>query len=83
MTYTELARALGNPKASRAAGSLCGKNPEPDRYPCFKVVRSDGVIGKFALGTADKIRRLREDGVEVENGKIVNFGKYTYSFVQK
>jgi O-6-methylguanine DNA methyltransferase len=80
VTYAELAKALGNPKASRAAGTLCGKNPEPNTYPCFKVVRSDGSIGQFAYGTEDKIRRLQKEGIDVKNGKVVDFQKRKYTF---
>lgn len=80
VTYAELARALGNPKAARAAGTLCGKNPEPYKYPCCKVVHSDGSIGKFALGTPEKIKMLEAEGIEIKKGKIQNFAARKYSF---
>jgi O-6-methylguanine DNA methyltransferase len=79
-TYTEIARALGNPKAARAVGSMCGKNTDLDKYPCFRVVKTTGEIGGFAKGTADKIRRLNADGIPVKKGKIDNFENYKYSF---
>jgi hypothetical protein len=41
--------------------------------PCFKIVKSDGSLGGFGLGINDKVRRLKNDGIEVKNGKIINF----------
>lgn len=48
-------------------------NPDADTMPCFKIVKSDGSVGGFGLGIKDKIRRLRQDGIEVKDGKIVDF----------
>lgn len=69
-TYKEVAKALGNPRLARAVGNALNKNPEPDRVPCFRVVRSNGEVGGFALGKKEKIQRLKRDGIEVKNGKI-------------
>ena len=80
VTYAELARAMGKPRSVRAVGTWCGKNPEPDRFPCFKVVRSDGGLGGFALGLPEKIRRLAEEGVMVEKGKVVDLQKREFRF---
>ena len=41
-TYTDLARAAGNERAVRAAGSACSRNPIPLVVPCHRVLRSDG-----------------------------------------
>jgi deoxyribonuclease V len=49
------------------------KNPDADTMPCFKIVKSDGSLGGFGLGINDKIRRLKKDGIEVRDGKIINF----------
>ena len=49
------------------------KNPNADTMPCFKIVKSDGSLGGFGLGINDKIRRLKEDGIAVKDGKIVDF----------
>jgi methylated-DNA-[protein]-cysteine S-methyltransferase len=46
--------AAGNPKAVRAVGSACAKNPLPIVVPCHRVVRSDGTIGQYAGGSAAK-----------------------------
>ncbi len=78
-TYKELAQAMGT-KGYRYIGQLLHRNPEPDRFPCFKVVKSDGTLGGFAMGTKEKIRRLRSDGISVENGKIASFDKRIFHF---
>jgi methylated-DNA-[protein]-cysteine S-methyltransferase len=58
-SYRWIAEKLGKPGASRAVGNALAKNPVPIIIPCHRVVRSDGTIGGFALGTGWK-RRLLE-----------------------
>jgi methylated-DNA-[protein]-cysteine S-methyltransferase len=58
-SYRWIAEKLGKPGASRAVGNALAKNPIPIIIPCHRVVRSDGTIGGFALGTGWK-RRLLE-----------------------
>jgi methylated-DNA-[protein]-cysteine S-methyltransferase len=53
-SYTVVARAVGNPKAVRAAGSACATNPIPLVVPCHRVVRSDGSYGRYRGGPAVK-----------------------------
>jgi len=72
-TYGAVAQALGNIHYARAVGKYMNKNPNADTMPCFKIVYADGRLGGFGLGIKDKIRRLNEDGIEVKNGRIVNF----------
>lgn len=78
-TYKEIAHAMGT-KGYRYVGQLLHKNPEPDEYPCYKVVQSDGSLGGFALGCDDKIRRLRKDGIEVKDAKVLNFERLNFKF---
>ena len=78
-TYGELARAMGT-RGYRFVGQLLHNNPYPDKYPCYKVVKSDGTLGGFALGCKDKIRRLKADGIEVKNGRVVCFEKVLHKF---
>ena len=42
MTYGEVARAAGNPRAHRAAGTAVGINPLPIVVPCHRIVRAGG-----------------------------------------
>ncbi len=54
MSYTQLARLAGNPKAIRAAASACATNPLPIVVPCHRVVRADGSLGGYAGGLEAK-----------------------------
>jgi deoxyribonuclease V len=72
-TYGAVAKALGDVRASRAVGRMMNQNPNADDMPCFKIVYSDGKLGGFGLGIDDKIRRLKQDNVLVDNGRIVDF----------
>lgn len=72
-TYGDLARALGNPSASRAIGRILGENPEPIKVPCHRVVMSNGQIGGYAYGTARKRQLLEKEGVSLTNGIVQNF----------
>jgi methylated-DNA-[protein]-cysteine S-methyltransferase len=47
ISYGELARRAGNPKASRAVGSANGANPIPIVIPCHRVIAADGKLGGF------------------------------------
>jgi methylated-DNA-[protein]-cysteine S-methyltransferase len=53
-SYATVAVAAGNPKAVRAVGSACAKNPLPIVVPCHRVVRSDGTVGQYAGGSEAK-----------------------------
>ena len=69
-TYKELARAIGKPKAWRAVANALATNPHPITIPCHRVVRSDGNIGGYELGTKKKIELLRSEGVEIKGNKV-------------
>ena len=47
VTYKDFATMAGSPKASRAAGSACARNPIPLIIPCHRVTRHDGSLGNF------------------------------------
>jgi methylated-DNA-[protein]-cysteine S-methyltransferase len=53
-SYATVARAVGSPRAVRAAGSACATNPVPVVVPCHRVVRSDGSIGGYRGGSDGK-----------------------------
>ncbi len=62
LTYKELARRVGRPKAYRATASACGKNPLPLIIPCHRIVASNG-IGGFSLGVGLKRWLLSIEGL--------------------
>jgi methylated-DNA-[protein]-cysteine S-methyltransferase len=49
-TYTELARAMGRPRAVRPAAAVCARNAPALFVPCHRVRRADGTLGGFAWG---------------------------------
>ena len=53
-TYGEIAAAIGKPKAARAVGSACNKNPIPIIVPCHRVIGANGKLTGFACGTEVK-----------------------------
>jgi methylated-DNA-[protein]-cysteine S-methyltransferase len=61
-SYAAIAKAAGNPKAVRAAGSACASNPLPVVVPCHRVVRSDGTIGQYVGGVDAKRALLTLEG---------------------
>lgn len=76
VTYGQIARALGNKKAARAVGNILHRNPDPDTYPCYKVVNHQGKLAQhFALGIDEQRRRLEADGIEVIHD-TVDLNKY-------
>lgn len=65
-TYTEVARALGNPSAIRAVARACATNPVSVVVPCHRVVRQDGALAGYRWGIERK-RGLLEN--ESENAR--------------
>ena len=66
-TYTDIAKAVGRPKAVRAVGTACGANPVPIFIPCHRVLPSSGGYGNYA-GGKDK----KEFLLQLENAILCN-----------
>ncbi len=78
-TYRLIASALGNPRGCRAAGNALNRNPDPVGVPCYRVVKSDGTLGGYNGGLPEKIRRLRADGIEVRDNRVLSFDRILFS----
>ncbi len=50
VTYGDIARHIGLPKAARAVGTAIGKNPIPFLIPCHRVIRKMGEFGNYGEG---------------------------------
>ena len=61
-SYSEIARAIGKPKAVRAVARACATNPVPLIIPCHRVIRSDGSLGGYGLGLERKRALLAQEG---------------------
>ena len=60
-TYAQIAAAVGNPGAVRAAGSANGANNVAVLIPCHRVIRSDGSLGGYAYGLEIKRKLLERE----------------------
>lgn len=65
VSYGEIARRIGQPKASRAVGQALGRNPIPIVIPCHRVISGDGGLGGYTGGLHIKRRLLAIEGVEI------------------
>lgn len=66
VTYTQIATAIGRPKAVRAVGTAIGANPIAILIPCHRVVRTDGNLGGYRWGIDLKKEILRNEGCIIE-----------------
>lgn len=53
-SYSQVAAAIGHPKATRAVANACASNPVAVVVPCHRVVREDGGLGGYRWGIARK-----------------------------
>jgi methylated-DNA-[protein]-cysteine S-methyltransferase len=61
-SYGQLARQMGNPRATRAVGAANGRNPLSIIAPCHRVIGSTGELTGFAGGLDAKSYLLRLEG---------------------
>ena len=74
-TYGAIGKKLGmNP---RHVGFVLSRNKHPEKYPCYKVIKSDGSIGGYTSGknnnretSEQKKRKLLADGVIINGSKV-------------
>ncbi|NLF37439.1 MAG: methylated-DNA--[protein]-cysteine S-methyltransferase [Clostridiaceae bacterium] len=56
--YSDIAKKIKNPKASRAVGGACNKNPIMIIVPCHRVICRNGSINGYAQGVNIKSKLL-------------------------
>jgi deoxyribonuclease V len=84
-TYGDIANALGDVRASRAVGMILSQNPTPIAVPCHRVVYSDGRVGWYAgkgQGAERKEQLLREEGVSIHEGSIVDLERTRFTGIK-
>lgn len=71
ITYKELAKRIGKPRAVRAVGNAVGANPLIVTIPCHRVVRNDGSLGGYSGkgGVRTKHTLLKKEGVKFKMHK--------------
>jgi methylated-DNA-[protein]-cysteine S-methyltransferase len=62
LSYSELARRLGDQRATRAVGAANGRNPIPIIVPCHRVVGAHGELTGFGGGLDRKRWLLEHEG---------------------
>ena len=70
ISYKGLAEHALSPKAYRAVGSVCAKNPLPIVVPCHRILKVDQALGGYGLGLSMKVQLLELEGKKVENGYV-------------
>ncbi len=63
VSYGELAARAGNPKAARAVGTACARNPVPIVVPCHRVLPGTGRLGSYRGGPERKAALLELEGI--------------------
>lgn len=61
LTYGDVAKAIGKPKAVRAVGTAIGKNPVSILVPCHRVLPSSGGVGNYGWGSEMKEKILKAE----------------------
>ncbi|MEM3555832.1 MAG: MGMT family protein [Candidatus Micrarchaeia archaeon] len=75
VTYKSISEKFGiHP---RVVGLMMRRNPHPDKFPCFRVIKSNGELGGYSKGVKRKAQLLRKDGVKFT--KRINLKKYLWS----
>ena len=79
-TYGELAKAVGFTNGQRAVGKIMNKNPYPVIIPCHRVVKADGKIGGYAFGEEIKEHMLKNEGIQIPAGTLLDWENMIYRF---
>ncbi len=67
LTYKQLAKRIGNPKAYRAVANACGKNPYSPKIPCHRVIGTNNIGGYSGKGgIKKKIQLLKAEKVNID-----------------
>ena len=77
-TYGQIARHLGSQHLARAVGNILHQNPDPSKYPCHRVVNSQGQVAEhyaFGGGAAQR-KRLEDEGIVFEPDGRIDLKKY-------
>lgn len=66
-SYSEIAKAIGSPKAVRAVGTANAKNPHAIIVPCHRVIGKDGTLTGYGGGLKRKAWLLDHEGAPFSN----------------
>lgn len=69
-SYSEIAKILGKPSASRAVGAALAANPILIIIPCHRVIAADGRLTGYAGGLDKKVKLLELEGHKIVGEKL-------------
>jgi len=69
ITYSELAKRIGAPRAVRAVARACAANPLAVAIPCHRVIRNDGSLSGYRWGVDRKRMLLEKEKEAVDEEK--------------
>lgn len=77
-TYGQIAAYLGNKHLCRTVGNILHNNPDPQTFPCHRVVNSKGRVAEhFAFGGSAAQRALLEkEGIVFRRDGSIDLEKY-------
>ena len=77
-TYGQIAAHLGNKNLSRVVGNILHSNPDPENFPCHRVVSRKGkVAANFAFGGGETQRKLLEqEGIVFARDGTIDLKQY-------
>jgi AraC family transcriptional regulator of adaptative response/methylated-DNA-[protein]-cysteine methyltransferase len=70
VSYSQIAAAVGSPRAVRAAGSAIGANPLAFLIPCHRVIQQSGALGGYRWGPVRKEAMQVWEKVRTSDGRI-------------
>lgn len=72
-SYGQIAARAGLPGRARLVGTALRDTPDGMELPWFRVLHADGSIAlpQGSRGFREQSRRLRAEGVQVRNGRVV------------
>lgn len=65
-TYSEIAQAIGHPRAVRAVGTAVGRNPVSWLIPCHRALRKSGGLGGYHWGLPVKRAMLAWEAARLD-----------------
>ncbi len=84
MTYGQIAKLAGNPRAARAVSWVLHSSSKKYNLPWHRVINSKGKISiKSKYGYERQKQLLKKEGVEFDENEKVDLEKYQYYGVKK
>lgn len=72
VTYKQVAVSVGNKGLARVVGNILHKNPDENKYPCYKVLNSKGELAEAFVFGGKEIQKgkLEKEGIKVIDGRV-------------